>query len=143
VQERASGRTRRRRRPAGRDMTPLIMGGGEPEEPPSRMEPAELAAIRALDDAYRRLADRSDHPDRCEGTVISHGDGYLECSSPACPGGPYAVLHDPGHVYPCVLRPDLVTTMVNHCPRCPAAIGATEAVTAFAGPAGETEPFHG
>jgi hypothetical protein len=114
-------------------MTPLAMGGDEPVEPASRMEPAELAAIRALDDAYRLLAGRSDQPDRCWATVVSHGDGYLECDRPDCPG-PYTVLHDPGHVYPCVLRPDLVTAMVHHCPRCPQVPGAPEPIAAVARP---------
>jgi hypothetical protein len=94
-----------------------VVSGGEPVEPPSRMEPAELAAIRALDDAYRLLAGLSGQPDRCEATVVSHGDGYLECGYEGCPG-PYTVLHDPDRVYPCALRPDLVTTMAHHCPRC-------------------------
>jgi hypothetical protein len=115
-------------------MAPVITDRGEAVEPASRMEPAELAAIRALDDAYCLLAGLSDQPDRCWGTVVSHGDGYLECGHPDCPG-PYTVLHDPDHVDPCVLRPDLVTAMAHRCPRCP----APEPVAAVAGPTDEIE----
>jgi hypothetical protein len=105
------------------------------------MAPAELAAIRALDDAYVLLAGLYDDPDRCWGIVVSHGDGYLECGRPDCPG-PYAVLHDPDHVDPCVLRADLVTAMIHHCPRCQPLSEAANSVTSVVDSADEIELLH-
>jgi hypothetical protein len=122
-------------------MAPVITEPEEPVEPASRMAPVELAAIRALDDAYTLLTGLSDHPERCRGIVISHGDGYLECGRPDCPG-PYAILHDPDHVDPCLLRADLVTAMTHHCPRCHPAPDTPVPVAAVADPTDEIELLH-
>jgi hypothetical protein len=99
-------------------MTALTLGHGVPVEPASLLGWVELGAIRALDDAYVLLGGLSDDPDRCAGIIFSHLDGWLECAGTDCPG-PYAVLHDPDQVYPCMLRPDLAAAMTHRCPRCP------------------------
>jgi hypothetical protein len=116
-----AGRKRQRLRPgrvAGQPaVTSAVLDHVDTTEPPSLMAPAELGAVRALDDAYLLLAGLSDRPDPCPGTVLSHADGLLACNRPGCEG-PYSVIHSPDRVEPCLLRADLVAVMAHRCPRC-------------------------
>jgi hypothetical protein len=96
----------------GRSQVRQIHDDADGDLPDGLLAAPERATLRHLDDVYDTL----DPEPVCEGPLVSHQDGLVECYARRCPG-PAEIRHLPETVDPCATARD-VLVLTHACARC-------------------------